>query len=215
MLGYSQGKLLDSLSEDYVVFDLETTGFFCPSSEIIEISALRVRNCQVVNEFSSLIKPKRSISPRITDITGITNSMVSRAPSIVQVLPSFIEFVGDDILAGHNIHTFDMKFLYMFCANMYGKLISNDYFDSLVFAKKQLSEPKSKKLTDLASYYSICTDGAHRALNDCHMNHQVIEKMRHYSNYHSNSKSNKNNNTSTNRNNSNNSNNSNIFTINM
>lgn len=101
--------------------------------------------------------------------------MVKDAPIFEEVLRDFIEFIGEDVLVGHNIHTFDMKFIYRDCEKYYGKTISNNYIDTLRLAKICFPEWKHRKLSDLADYYGISTVGAHRALADCRMNQKVFE----------------------------------------
>ena len=83
--------------------------------------------------------------------------------------------VGDLVLVGHNIHNFDMKFLYRDARLYWGRTIANDYVDTLPMAKACLPQLEHHKLTDLAQHYNISADGAHRALNDCRMNQQVYE----------------------------------------
>jgi len=88
-----------------------------------------------------------------------------------------MEFVGDMVLVGHNIHSFDMKFICRDSVEFFGQTIGNDYIDTLFMARKYLPTLPHHTLTDLARYYSISTRGAHRALNDCRMNQQVFEKL--------------------------------------
>lgn len=76
---------------------------------------------------------------------------------------------------GHNIHTFDMKFIYRDAEKYWGKTIGNDYIDTLQIARAYLPQLSTHKLTALAEYYDINPDGAHRALNDCRMNQQIFE----------------------------------------
>lgn len=177
MLSNEKGTLKKEYISDYVVFDLETTGISCQTDEVIEISAIRVRDGKVVDEFSSLVNPGREIPYFASKVNGITDQMVCNAPYFEEVLASFIEFIGEDTLVGHNIHSFDIKFIYRDCGRYFGKLPNNDYVDSLLLAKKCLPHLKHRKLVDLAQYYGISSEGAHRALNDCYMNYRIFEKM--------------------------------------
>ena len=104
-----KGQSLLKLVHDYVVVDLETTGFNPGSDEILEIGAIKVVDGEVVEEFHSMVKPKNRYF--VTNFYGITKSMVAMAPYIEDVLPGFFEFVGDMIIVGHNVH-FDVNFLY-------------------------------------------------------------------------------------------------------
>lgn len=177
MLGNTQGKLLNEYIEDYVVFDLETTGVSPYNDEVIEISAVKARKGKVVEEFSELVNPKRTIPFAASRVNNITDDMVSDAPFFDEVLRHFLEFVGEDVLVGHNIQSFDMKFIYRDCERYFHQLITNDYVDTLILAKRCFPEWRHRKLGDLADYYGISTQGAHRALADCRMNQRVFELL--------------------------------------
>ena len=92
-------------------------------------------------------------------------------------LPQFLEFVGEDVLAGHNIARFDLNFLYRDSMVRFGLLPGNDYVDTLLFARQSLPGLPSYALTALAEHYGLTTQGAHRALNDCRMNQQIFERL--------------------------------------
>ncbi len=177
MLSNKPGKKLNEYVADYVLFDLETTGISCSADEVIEISAIKVKNGEVVEEFSTLVNPQIPIPSRATEVNGITDDMVADAPAFDVVLRDFLEFVGDMILVGHNIHTSDMKFLYRDAQKYFDKTIGNDYIDTLPIARLYLPQLSHHKLTDLAEYYGISSDGAHRALFDCRMNQQIFERL--------------------------------------
>ena len=177
MLGNTQGKLLNEYIEDYVVFDLETTGVSPYNDEVIEISAVKARKGKVVEELSQLVNPKRTIPFAASRVNNITDDMVSDAPFFDEVLRKFLEFVGEDVLVGHNIQSFDMKFIYRDCERYFHQLITNDYVDTLILAKRCFPEWRHRRLGDLADYYGISTQGAHRALADCRMNQRVFELL--------------------------------------
>ena len=177
MLGNTQGKLLNEYIEDYVVFDLETTGVSPYNDEVIEISAVKARKGKVVEEFSQLVNPKRTIPFAASRVNNITDDMVSDAPFFDEVLRHFLEFVGEDVLVGHNIQSFDMKFINRDCERYFHQLITNDYVDTLILAKRCFPEWRHRRLGDLADYYGISTQGAHRALADCRMNQRVFELL--------------------------------------
>ena len=177
MLGNTQGKLLNEYIEDYVVFDLETTGVSPYNDEVIEISAVKARKGKVVEEFSELVNPKRTIPFAASRVNNITDDMVSDALFFDEVLRNFLKFVGEDVLVGHNIQSFDMKFIYRDCERYFHQLITNDYVDTLILAKRCFPEWRHRRLGDLADYYGISTQGAHRALADCRMNQRVFELL--------------------------------------
>ena len=177
MLGNKKGNLLKDYVKDYTVFDLETTGFRPDYDSIIEISAVKVVGGKVTDTFSSLVNPGRPIPYRATMVNGISNEMVEDEPALEVIFPAFIEFIGEDILVGHNIHSFDMKFIWRASEILFGQTISNDYLDTLTMARRCLPQLAHYKLVDIAAYYGISTAGAHRALNDCLMNQQCFELM--------------------------------------
>ena len=178
MLSNKNGKKLNKYVSDYVLFDLETTGVSCINDEVVEISALKVRDGFVVEEFSTLVNPGMPIPPYATDINGITDDMVKDSPTFELVLGQFIEFAGNDILVGHNITSFDMKFIQRDAEKYFGKIFGNDYIDTLQLARLYLPELDHHTLSDLARYYHISTAGAHRALADCKMNQRIFESLK-------------------------------------
>ena len=177
MFGKSRGKKLSDYVSSYVVFDLETTGTSPKTEAIIEISALKVVDGKVVDTFSTLVNPEKPISPGATAVNGITDDMVKNEPTLDIVLPQFNEFIEDYILVGHNIHCFDMKFIWKAAEALFGQTISNDYIDTLPMSRKCLPQLAHHRLVDLATYYDIDTAGAHRALQDCIMNQLCFEYM--------------------------------------
>ena len=172
-----RGTQKTKYTPDYVVFDLETTGISRVYDEVVEISAVKVRGGKVVDEFSTLVNPGRHIPAGASQVNGITDQMVAHAPRFVKVLQEFLDFTEGYPLVGHNIASFDMKFICRDAEKYYGSVPVNDYVDTLPLARKHLPNLSHHKLTDLASYYGLTTDGAHRALNDCRMNQQVYECM--------------------------------------
>ena len=177
MLGNTPGKERRKYTPDYVVYDLETTGISCQRDEVIEISAIRVRGGHPVSTFTQLVNPGRPIPYGASSVNHIYDNMVADKPGFSQVLGEFLDFIGDDVLVGHNIKRFDMNFIYRDCQRYFGQTIDNDYIDTLHMAKQCFPAWKHRRLENLAEHYGISTQGAHRALQDCHMNQQVFELM--------------------------------------
>lgn len=173
-----KGKRLNQYARDYVVFDLETTGLSPETDEIIEISGLKIRKGLKAEEFTTLVNPGRHIPSAATNVNNITDEMVRNAPPLGTALEKFLDFIGDDILVGHNIHTFDNAFLYRGALRELDQTIPNDYVDTLYLARNCLPRLPRHRLTDIAEYFHIETKGAHRALNDCVMNWLCYEKLR-------------------------------------
>ena len=177
MMAKAGGNLLNTYVADYVVFDLETTGISPKTDEVVEISAVKVEHGKVTDEFSTLVNPKQRIPYGASRVNGITDDMVAEAPFFEQVLEEFLEFIEGFVLVGHNIARFDMNFLYRDVEKYFERSLANDYIDTLQMARRELPNLEHHRLTDLAEYYGISAEGAHRALNDCRMNQQVFEKM--------------------------------------
>lgn len=173
----NKGQRLVKYVPDYVVFDLETTGISSLHDSIIEVSALKVKEGNVIETFSTLVNPERRIPGGATAVNGITNDMVADAPVIKDAMGEFLSFTEDHVLVGHNIHSFDMKFVYRDAIELFGRTVDNNYVDTLYMARKCLPQLKRHRLVDISEYFEISSEGAHRALNDCIMNQQCFEKM--------------------------------------
>ena len=138
----NKGKAVNALPEDYVALDLETTGLDPEWDSIIEIGMVRVRHGEVAAEYSTLVNPGIEIDEFITELTGITNDMLAAAPALPEVLPAARDFLGDDIILGHNIN-FDINFIYDNCEYQGLKPISNDYIDTMRISRRVLPETRS------------------------------------------------------------------------
>lgn len=172
-----KGTLINKYTPNYVIFDLETTGISPNHDEVIEISALKVKGGEVVDEFNTLVNPGRKIPFGATKVNGITNAMVAEAPAFSHVLAEFLDFAEGLVLVGHNIARFDMKFIWRDAEQYFGEIPQNNYVDTLQVARKHLPKMEHHRLVDLAEHYGISSEGAHRALNDCYMNQKVYECM--------------------------------------
>ena len=171
-------SLLTHLS-DYVVLDLETTGLDPTWNEIIEIGAIRVRDNSVVDSFSQLVKPLEPVDDFISELTGITNDMLEEAPRINTVLPLFLDFVGEDIVIGHNVN-FDINFLYDNCQEYLSKPFTNDFVDTMRISKRLFPEERHHRLSDLEKRFNLQSSNAHRALSDVILTNQCYEYMLNY-----------------------------------
>ena len=162
---------------NYVIFDLETTGLDTEQDAIIEISALKVKGGEIVDEYSTLVNPGIHIPYEASCVNGIVDDMVKDAPIIEEALKGFIAFIGNEVLVGQNIKRFDLKFIQRDAVRFFGKPVNNDYVDTLFLAQRYLPELDSHSLESLADYYDISYDGAHRALSDCHINKKVYDYL--------------------------------------
>lgn len=163
-----KGNSLITFPEDYVVVDLETTGLSPEYDNILEVCALKVRDNKISDVFSSLVNsgPYVYIDEFITSLTGITREMIDNAPKIKDVFPGFLDFIGSDIVMGHNVN-FDVNFIYDESIRLMGKPFSNNFVDTMRISRRLHSEERHHRLSDLTQRYSIDSNGVHRAQKDC------------------------------------------------
>ncbi len=162
----------------FVVVDLETTGGAAGSDSITEIGAVRVCNGEVIGEFATLVDPGVAISPFISVLTGITDQMVSRAPGIGAVLPSFLEFAAGAVLVAHNA-PFDIGFLKAACLAQERAWPGFAVVDTAVLARRALTrdEVPNCKLATLARFFGASTTPNHRALADARATVDVLHGL--------------------------------------
>lgn len=174
-------KINLGIPKTYVSVDLETTGLSPINDKIIEIGGVKVVDDKVVAVFSELINPGRDIPPIITKITGLTSADLADKPTIDIVLPAFIDFVGSDAIVGHNIKSFDMKFLDNARNQVDGKAFKNKVFDTLHLSRKVVKDSDNHKLQTLLAFFGIKVEKAHRAVDDSYAVVELIRKLEQYS----------------------------------
>lgn len=162
-------------NNNFVVFDLETTGLEASIHEIIEIGACKIINGKITETFSCLVKPKEEISAEITELTGISNNMVKNARSIKEVLQDFYKFTRNSVLVGHNI-PFDYKFVNVEGVKQ-GYVFDNKQIDTLNLSRIKLPGLKNYKLGTVAKYLNVSLEGAHRAINDVIATAEIFLKL--------------------------------------
>ncbi len=166
-----------SFPSTYCVIDIETSGLNTRYAEIIELSAIKVVNNRVVQEFSTLVKPRNLIDPASTSVNGITNKMVQNAPLIQTALKNFLQFIGNNLLLGYNITTFDLPIIRRVAHETLGIKLSYKYIDVLHIANDRLQFLPNRKLSTVAAYFTVDTTGSHRALSDCYITKACYEKL--------------------------------------
>ena len=161
MVTNSKGQRLDG---DFVVFDIETTGFSALTCRIIEIGAVKVEKGQITDRFSTFVNPEVPIPFRIEQLTSINDSMVLDAPVIEEVLPKFLEFCEGCVMVAHNAD-FDMSFIIENCKR---QGISDDftYVDTVGMARFLLPALNRFKLDTVAKAVGVSLDHHHRAVDD-------------------------------------------------
>ena len=164
-----------SLSQEFVVFDLETTGFSNINDKITEIGAVKIRDFEIVDRFSELVNPEKDISYRVQELTGITNEMVKDKPTIEEILPKFMEFVGDDVLVAHNAD-FDTGFIMQKCKEQ-GLEYKNKKVDTLMLARIMLPNLKRYKLDKVAKEVGVQLINHHRAVDDAEATANIFIKF--------------------------------------
>lgn len=162
--------------QSYIAVDLETTGLSPVENEIIEIGAVLVEDGKVKETFSELVKPSVMIPAKITEITGIDDTMVADKKPVGEVLERFLAFAGDRPLLGHNLK-FDYSFLKV-NGEKIGKRINSTGMDTLKIAKQVLPELSSRSLASLCEYYHVENECAHRAYEDAKATAEIFEKMK-------------------------------------
>ncbi len=164
----------NSMYDTYVSIDLETTGLNPKRDRIIEIGAIRVENGEIKEEFSTFVKPGRKLEERITELTGIRDEDLAKAPELDEVFPKLLEFMGELPLLGHSI-LFDYSFLKKAAVDR--KLTFERLaVDTLKIARKYLPELPHRNLEYLCRYYEI-PHHAHRALEDAKATDRLFRKL--------------------------------------
>ncbi|MDR2267519.1 MAG: 3'-5' exoribonuclease [Christensenellaceae bacterium] len=156
-------KIPNLINKEIVVFDFETTGLTPGEAEIIEIGAVKIINAELVETFSSFVRPKNKIPPAITELTGITENDVRTAPEWREIVGDFFKFTKDVTLAAHNAK-FDMLFLRHFSESI-GYAFNNDVIDTLALAQSKLNL-SNYKLGTILKHLGIHNPAAHRAIHD-------------------------------------------------
>ena len=168
----SKGQSLDS---DFVVFDIETTGFSPVKDKIIEIGAVRVEKGEIKARFSEFVNPKIPIPFRIENLTGINDGMVADALPIEEILPKFLEFSEGAVMVAHNAD-FDMSFIMRNCENM-GIAREFTYADTVGIARFLLPGLNRFKLDTVAKAVGVRLDNHHRAVDDANCTAEIFVKF--------------------------------------
>ena len=172
MVKMSNSNYVRKIISDYCVIDTETTGLSSYYDEIIEVGILKIRDGKVVDQYSQLIKPNNAIDEFITYLTGITNKMLVNQPSIKDVEGEILDFLGDDVIVGHNT-SFDIRFLNA----SFKETLKNEYMDTMIFSRKIYPQLPHHRLSDLAKFLNLANN-QHRALADCITTYQLYETIK-------------------------------------
>lgn len=160
----------------YVVFDFETTGLNSRNDEIIEIGAVKLKKGKIVDTFSSFVRPHNPVPANITKLTGITQEMVQDAPTIEEIIDSFMEFIGDAVLVAHNA-SFDYSFLKSALKKTGRPYPDNPVLDTLALSRALYPEFKNHRLNTLCAELGISLENHHRAVDDTRATAELLRKM--------------------------------------
>lgn len=147
----------------FVAVDVETTGLSPLTSELIEVSAIKYENFRKVETYTSFIKPIHPIPEKITELTGITNTMVKDARPVWEVMQEVIAFIDNCTIVAHNA-PFDVSFLQVYSNNSFSK---NKVVDTVKLGRKMYPQLINHKLATIAHHIGIRETGFHRAEFDC------------------------------------------------
>ena len=151
--------------ETYIVYDLETLGLNAHKNEIIEIGAIKLQGRRIVDRFSQLINPGKKIPKKIQEITSITDEMVVDMPGIEEVLPKFMEFVGEGTLVAHNA-PFDVGFLKRDVRRYMGLEYNPAVIDTLQMARDLYPNQRGYGLKPMTKFLKVSLENHHRAVDD-------------------------------------------------
>lgn len=180
-----KGISLLSLPDNYIVLDLETTGYNPHFDEIIEVACIRYSGSEKIDSFHSYVQPTpygddsiHYVDDFITKLTGITDDMLVTAPKFKDIANELYDYLGDSVIVGHNVN-FDINFLYDNFLKCLGCEFKNDYLDTMRLSRIALPDLPHHRLKDLKEYFSI--DGIqHRALNDCQITYTILSELLDY-----------------------------------
>lgn len=172
-----------------VALDLETTGLDIQNDSIIEIGAVKIKDGQIIDEYTQLVNPGFEIPAETSRITGIYQDDLRSAPMLPQVLPNIREFVGNMPIIAHNV-SFDIGFMHRF-----GSFKDNLPIDTVELSSILLPRMARYNLGILTSTLGIQLENAHRALDDaratallywhlwdvaCALPHALIYEIHHH-----------------------------------
>ena len=163
----------------FVVVDFETTGMSAIDDRITELAMMKVKGGVLVDEFSTLVNPLKTIPNYVSDLTGIDNLMVRDAPTAREVVPYMMEFLGDGVFVAHNV-SFDWSFFYHTSRRERGIELSNPRLCTARLSRVILPYLPSKSLGPVARFLDINIHQRHRASGDAFATALVLVKYLSY-----------------------------------
>ena len=168
------------MNDEFIVFDTETTGLYPHLGDaIIEIAAMRVdKSGKDLGEFHQYIHTGIPSHPETISIHGLTDQFIAKhGRPLNQVMPEFVEFIGDTTLVGHNIRGFDMKFVNRHLLQIGLAPLENPLIDTVDLSRQKMPQLSSHRLGALAQEFGIDYSKAHRAMEDVKINVDVFFRL--------------------------------------
>lgn len=164
----NKGKEIVDFLDDYTLIDIETTGLSTFRDRVTELGGIKVRNGEIVEEYSHLVRyPKdNSVPPFITKLNGITREMIEKdGVAVEDAIHDFREFIGSDVIIGYNVN-FDLNFVYDLTKKYNEPELNNDYVDVLRLARTFYPRERHNRLLDCMQRIGIAQVEQHRGLDD-------------------------------------------------
>ncbi len=161
---------------EYIVLDVETTGLRPFQQRLIEVCALKIREGEIIDTFTTLLNPEKRLPRFITELTGITDEMVLHAPRFPAIADNLLQFVGERLLIGHNVR-FDISFVNAELARARRPPLINPRLDTLALAVRLLPGLKKPNLERMASTLGVPITHRHRAEGDARLTAESLHRL--------------------------------------
>lgn len=162
--------------QTYVIFDVETTGLSAIYDKVIELSAVKMQDGNVLERFDEFIDPGFPLSEQTTNLTSITTEMVQGSKTEEEVFQMFKDFCKGCIIAGHNV-AFDMGFMNTgYERHQMGK-IAEPVIDTLPLARFLYPDMRGYRLNTLSKKFKVALEHHHRANYDSEATGHLLYKF--------------------------------------
>ena len=166
---------METTDRIYSIIDIETTGGYRDGNKITEIAIINFDGKNIIDQYSTLINPERSIPYMITKLTGISNDMVYDSPKFYEVAKKIVEMTENSIFVAHNVF-FDYNFIQREF-NELGFTFKRPKLCTVRMARKALPGHKSYSLGRICEDLDINIKDRHRALGDCLATVELFKKI--------------------------------------
>jgi len=160
----------------YSIIDIEATGGNAKTDRLTEIAIFLHDGHEIIDKFTSLVNPERSIPPYVKRLTGINDVMAREAPLFSEISEKILEITKGSYFVAH-----DSKFDYDFIRT---EFISSGYnqFElpqlcTLKLSKKLLPDLPFYSLGKLCKSLEIPVESRHRAEGDAFATVQLFELL--------------------------------------